>query len=118
MIGITTKFPNLRKTSIKLESLLKDLIPPNITGLLTVTFDECNGIVALDEGEVIDGYEIFNDELLVKDRNAHHIVERQKAEHGRIAIYEIKKDVLHSFLDMLQKNSIQSFQSMVQCVIQ
>ncbi|MGD2249124.1 MAG: hypothetical protein PVF58_12025 [Candidatus Methanofastidiosia archaeon] len=118
MIGITTKFPNLRRTSIRLESLLKDLIPQKLTGLLTVTFEECNGIVALDEGEVIDGYEIFNDELLVKDRNARHIVERQKAEHGRIAIYEVNKDVLQSFLDMLQKNSIQNFQSMVQCVIQ
>lgn len=93
---------------MRVESLMRELIPRKLTGLLRVTFDSCDGIIAFDEGEVVDGYEIFNKELLVKDRNGRHIVERQKAEPGKITIYSVQKDVVHTFLRTVHERSPQT----------
>lgn len=108
---------NFRTGPIRLESLIKEIIPKKLTGLLRVTFDACCGVIAFDEGVVVDGYEIFNDELLVKDQNGRHIVERHKAEPGKIALYEVQEDVLHSFLTRLQERP-PTYQALLQSVAQ
>ncbi len=94
-----------------LESLIRDLEPRKITGLLKVTFDACDGIIILDRGVVIDSYEIFN-ELLVKDRNGYHIRERYVIESGKIDIFEVQPEVLHTFMKMLQENPPQNLQTL------
>lgn len=93
----------------RLESLIRELIPKKLTGLLKVTFDACDGVIVLDEGAIIDGYEIFN-ELLVKDRNGRHIVERYELEPGKIDIYEMQPERLQIFLKKLQEEPPQNLQ--------
>ncbi|KYK37745.1 MAG: hypothetical protein HXS46_03180 [Theionarchaea archaeon] len=93
----------------RLESLIRELIPKKLTGLLKVTFDACDGVIVLDEGTIIDGYEIFN-ELLVKDRNGRHIAERYESEPGRIDIYEMQPERLQMFLKKLQEEPPQNLQ--------
>jgi hypothetical protein len=100
---VSFKILNIRTGPTRLESLIKEFIPEKLTGLLRVTFDACCGVIAFDEGVVVDGYEIFNDELLVKDRNGRSIAERHRGEPGKIALYEVQPDVLHSFLRRLQE---------------
>lgn len=104
----TKKIFNLKTGSLRLESLIKELIPRKLTGLLKVTSDAYDGIIAFDEGVVVDGYEIFNDELLVKDRNGRHIVERQKAEQANIAIYKVQREVVQTFLGTVQERPPQN----------
>jgi len=106
-----------RKGPTKIEFLIREIIPKKLTGLLRVTFDACCGVIALDEGVVIDGYEIYNDELLVKDQNGRHIVERHRAEPGKIALYEVQRDVLHTFLRRLQERP-PTYQPLLQSVVQ
>lgn len=110
------KIYSLRSGSPRLESLIKELIPRRLTGLLKVTFDACDGIIAFDKGVVIDGYELFNEELLVKDQNGRHIVERQKAEPGKIIIFEVHPEVLQTFLRTLQEIPPQNILARFSCL--
>ena len=112
MIFINTGI-GLRTDPKRLEYFIKELIPRKLTGLLKVTFDACDGVILLDNGVVIDGYEIFNDELLVKDRNGRHIVERHKAEPGTVALYEVQPDALQAFMKMLQEDPPENFQTLL-----
>lgn len=113
MMFLNTGMYGLRTDPTRLEYLIKELIPKKLTGLLKVTFDACDGVILLDNGVVIDGYEIFNDELLVKDRNGRHIVERHKAEPGMVALYEVQPDALHVFLKMLQEDPPENFKTLL-----
>jgi hypothetical protein len=96
------KMMSLNPDSRGLKSLIKDLEPSRITGVLTVTFDACSGFIALEEGSIVDGYEIYRDELLVKDREGRHIVERYGEEPGRIDIYLVDSYALETFLSTLE----------------
>lgn len=116
VLPIVRSIYSLRTGSPRLESLIRELVPRRLTGLLKVTFDEYDGIIAFDEGVVIDGYEIFNEELLVKDRNGRHIVERQKAEPGKITIFAVQREVLQSFLRTLQEIPPQSILTRFSCL--
>lgn len=93
-----------------LESLMRELIPRRMTGLLKITFDACDGFIILDEGEIVEGYEIFN-KLLVRDRNGRHIIERYKAEPGKIDVYEVRPEALKHFLRTLEDECLQDFQA-------
>lgn len=97
-----------------LKSLIKDLEPSRITGVLTVTFDACSGFIALKEGSIVDGYEIYRDELLVKDREGRHIVERYSEEPGRIDIYLVDSCTLQTFLSTLEDDLPQDFKKWFQ----
>lgn len=110
MVFLTTEGMYAHKIDTKrLESLIRELIPKKLTGLLKVTFDACDGIIVLDEGTIIDGYEIFN-ELLVKDRNGRHIAERYELEPGEIDIYEMQPEQLRMCLKRLQEEPPQNLQ--------
>ena len=113
----TIKILNFRNSPTRLESLIKEFIPKKLTGLLRVTFDACCGVIAFDEGVVVDGYEIFNNELLVKDQDGHNITERHRGEPGKIALYEVQSDVLHSFLKELQERP-PAYPALIQSVAQ
>lgn len=113
MTFLSTGMYSLRTDPTRLEYFIKELIPKKLTGLLKVTFDACDGVILLDKGIVIDGYEIFNDELLVKDRNGRHIVERHKAEPGKVALYEVQPEILQAFLKMLQEDPPEKFQTLL-----
>ncbi|MBU7018083.1 MAG: hypothetical protein HXS44_11290 [Theionarchaea archaeon] len=103
MINARSLF-TLRSRSTRLESLIKEIRPKKLTGLLKVTFDACDGIIVLDEGSVIDGYEIFNNELLVKDQDGYHIKERYKFEPVNIDVCEVKRETLQTFIKTLQES--------------
>ena len=105
----------LKSRSTRLESLIKEIRPKKLTGLLKVTFDACDGIIVLDEGSVIDGYEIFNDELLVKDQDGYHIKERYKFEPVSIDVCEVKRETLQIFIKTLQENP-QRFKTLLSSV--
>lgn len=104
---------SFKSGSTQLESLIKELSPRKVTGFLKITFDACDGIIILDEGTVVDGYEIFNDELLVKDRNGRHIVERFRAEPQHIDICEVQRETLHTFVQTIQGRPPQSFRTLI-----
>ena len=93
-----------------LESIIKE-VSPFMTGLLKVTFDACDGFIAIDRGVIIDGYELYNDELLVKDRHGRHIIERYETDPGRVAVYEVQPEVVHTFLRTLQEDLPQDFRA-------
>ena len=46
--GLETKFTDLK-------SLTKELKEKNLTGLLKISFDACEGIIFFDDGLIIDG---------------------------------------------------------------
>ena len=101
------------RTDPQLESLIKELSPRKLTGLLKFTFDAYDGIIILDEGTIIDGYEIFNDDLLVKDNDGRHIVERYECEDGHLDLCEVQRETLHSFVQTLQERPPQSFRTLI-----
>ncbi|MBU6996594.1 MAG: hypothetical protein HXS41_06360 [Theionarchaea archaeon] len=100
--------------SKELESLIRDLEPAKITGVLKVTFDACSGFIALEEGSVVEGYEIYRDELLVRDRQARNIVERYREEQGKIDIYLVNSHVLQTFLSTLEDDLPRDFKNWFQ----
>lgn len=94
---------------IDLRSITEKLKFRKLTGLLKVTHDACNGVIIFDEGMVIDGYEIFNGELLVRDEDGSCLLERCKAKPGRIDVYSVPKGTLHVLLKTLQEGSREEF---------
>jgi hypothetical protein len=108
------KMMSLNPDSKGLESLIRDLEPSRITGVLTVTFDACSGFIALEEGNIVDGYEIYRDELLVKDRQGRHIVERYSEEPSRIDIHLVDSCTLQTFLSTLEDDLPQDFKKWFQ----
>ncbi|MBU7014662.1 MAG: hypothetical protein HXS52_05990 [Theionarchaea archaeon] len=100
--------------SEELESLIRDMEPRRVTGVLRVTFDACSGFIALENGSIVDGYEIYRDGLLVRDRQARHIVERFRGEPGRIDVYPVNSHVLQTFLSTLEDDLPQNFRSWFQ----
>lgn len=102
---LETRFTNL-------ESLTKELKRRKLTGLLKITFEACEGIVFFDDGGIIDGYEIFRDELPVKDREGRSTIERSKIEPGKIDVYELPKEILQIFVMTLRERPIQRLHTM------
>lgn len=100
-----------RRDSGGLEPFVEELKSRTLTGILRVTLDACDGFIAFEDGVIVDAYEIFKDELLVKDLQGHHILERFKAEPGKTQVYEIRPDVLQAFVKTLQRGLPQDFQA-------
>jgi hypothetical protein len=94
---------------IDVRSLTEKLKFKKLTGLLKVTHDACNGIIIFDGGAIIDGYEIFNNELLVRDQDGSNMFERCKTKPGKIDVYDVRRDILQVFLRGLQDGSTEEF---------
>ena len=103
--GLETRFTNL-------ESLSKELKKKRLTGLLMLTFDACDGIIVFDEGRLVDGYEIYGDEMPVKDRRGKNIRERSRIEPGKINVYELPREILQIFLMTLRERPTQTIHTM------
>ncbi len=95
-----------------LESLTKELKRRKLTGLLKLTFDACEGIIFFDDGGIIDGYEVFRDELPVKDRRGRSTIERSKIEPGTIDVYELPREILQIFVMTLRERPTQRLHTM------
>lgn len=91
------------------KSLTEKLKFRKLTGLLKVTHDVCNGVIIFDEGTIIDGYEIFNAELLVRDEDGSYMLERCRVKPGKIDVYNMQRGTLHMFLKTLQEGSTEEF---------
>lgn len=105
-------YSDLETRFTDLESLTKELRKRKLTGLLKLTFDACEGVIFFDEGGVIDGYEIFRDEMPVKDRGGRSIVERSKIESGTIDVYELPRDILQIYVMTLRERPNQRLHTM------
>lgn len=95
-----------------LGSLTRELKKRKLTGLLKLTFDACEGIVFFDDGAVFDGYELFRDEMPVKDRDGRSTMERSKIERGKIDVYELPKEILQIFVMTLRERPTQRLHTM------
>lgn len=94
---------------IDVKSITERLKFRKLTGLLKLTHDACNGVIIFDKGTIIDGYEIFNDELLVRDEDGSYLLERCKAKPGKIDVYDVQRETLQLFLKTLRKGSTEEF---------
>jgi hypothetical protein len=94
---------------IDLKSITEKLKFRKLTGLLKVTHDVCNGVIIFDEGTIIDGYEIFNDELLVRDEDGSYMLERCRTKPGKIDVYNVQRETLHILLKTLREGSTEEF---------
>jgi hypothetical protein len=103
--GLETKFTDLK-------SLTKELKEKKLTGLLKISFEACEGIIFFDEGSIIDGYEIFKDEMPVKDRNGRNTAERSRVENGTIDVYELPQRILQIFIMTLRETPSQKLHTM------
>ncbi len=91
------------------KSITEKLKFKKLTGLLKVTHDVCNGVIIFEDGTIIDGYEIFNAELLVRDEDGSYMLERCRATPGKIDVYNMQRGTLHIFLKTLQEGSTEEF---------
>jgi hypothetical protein len=105
-------YSDLETRFTDLESLIKELKKKKLTGLLKLTFDACEGIIFFDEGMIIDGYEVFRDEMPVKDRGGHSTLERSTVEPGKIDVYELPKEILQIFVMTLRERPSQTLHTM------
>ena len=105
-------YSDLETRFTDLESLTRELKKRKLTGLLKLTFDACEGIIFFDEGGIIDGYEVFRDEMPVKDRGGRSIVERSKIESGKIDVYELPREILQIFVMTLRERPHQKLHTM------
>ena len=94
---------------IDLKSITEKLKFRKLTGLLKMTHDVCNGVIIFDEGTIIDGYEIFNDELLVRDEDGSYMLERYRTKPGKIDVYNVQRETLHILLETLREGSTEEF---------
>lgn len=94
---------------IDVKSITERLKFRKLTGLLKVTHDVCNGVIIFDRGTIIDGYEIFNDELLVRDEDGSYMLERCKVKPGKIDVYNVQRETLEIFLKTLQDGFTEEF---------
>lgn len=90
---------------IDLKSITEKLKFRKLTGLLKVTYDACSGVIIFDKGTIVDGYEIFNDELLVRDEDGSYLLERCKTKPGKIDVYDMQRGTLQTLLKALQEES-------------
>ncbi len=95
-----------------LESLLNELKKKKLVGLVRLTFDACEGLVFFDGGRIIDGYEIFRDEMPVKDRNGSNSIARSKIEQGKIDVYELLPEILQIFVMTLRERPTKRLHTM------
>lgn len=105
-------YSDLETRFTDLESLTKELKKRKLTGLLKLTFDACEGIIFFDDGTIIDGYEIFRDELPVKDRGGRSTIERSRIESGTIDVYELPREILQIFVMTLRERPTQRLHTM------
>ncbi|KYK31811.1 MAG: hypothetical protein HXS48_19475 [Theionarchaea archaeon] len=105
-------YSDLETRFTDLESLTKELKRRKLTGLLKLTFDACEGIIFFDDGGIIDGYEVFRDELPVKDRKGRSTIERSKIEPGTIDVYELPREILQIFVMTLRERPNQRLHTM------
>lgn len=105
-------YSDLETRFTDLESLAKELKRRKLTGLLKLTFDACEGIIFFDDGGIIDGYEVFRDELPVKDRSGRSTIERSKIEPGTIDVYELPREILQIFVMTLRERPNQRLHTM------
>jgi hypothetical protein len=96
-------YSDLETRFTDLESLIEELGKRKLTGLLKLTFDACEGIIFFDKGVTMDGYEIFRDEMPVKDRRGRSTIERSRIERGKIDVYELPKEILQIFVMTLRE---------------
>ncbi len=94
---------SLEVSSSDLESIIGRLKQKKLTGLLKVTSDACDGLIIFVRGIICDAYEIFNNELLVKDRGGRTIVQRYKVEPGKVKICTAQPAVLKILLKTVRK---------------
>lgn len=80
-----------------------------LTGLVKVTHDACNGVIIFDEGDIIDGYEIFNDELVVRDEDGSNMLERCKTKPGKLDVYNVQRETLRLLVKQLQEGTTEEF---------
>lgn len=109
MIPLNTKkaFGDFGPGSKDLRFIIDKLRLRRLTGLLRVILDSCEGVIAVSQGDVVDGFEIFNNELLVRDQSGHNIANRYGMEPGRIEFYEVQQEALQILLGALQEESTQ-----------
>jgi hypothetical protein len=105
-------YSDLETRFTDLESLIRELKKRKLTGVLKLTFDACEGVSIFDEGRIIDGYEIYGEEMPVKDRKGHNIMERSKIEPGRIDVYELPREILQIFIMTLRERPNQALHTM------
>lgn len=105
-------YSDLETRFTDLESLTKELKKRKLTGLLKLTFDACEGIIFFDDGKIMDGYEIFRDEMPVKDRKGRSTIERSKIEPGKINVYELPREILQIFVMTLRERPTQTLHTL------
>jgi hypothetical protein len=94
------------------DSLTQELKERELTGLVRLTFDACEGIIIFDKGRITDGYEIYGDEMPVKDRRGRNTRERSRIEPGKIDVYELPREILQIFIMTLRERPTQTLHTM------
>lgn len=105
-------YSDLETRFTDVESLIRELKKSKLTGVLKVTFDACEGVTIFDEGRVIDGYEVYGEEMPVKDRKGRNSIERSKIEPGIIDVYELPREILQIFTMTLRERPTQALHTM------
>jgi hypothetical protein len=103
-------YSNSHGDSVELRVLVTDLKRLRLTGLLKTTCEACIGVIIFEKGKIIDSCEIFGNEVLVRDREGTTIIERYKAERGRIDVYDVHRETLRVLLKTIENMPTQEFQ--------
>lgn len=108
LLIVTKKLP----VSSDIETIMAEQRVEKFTGVLKITLDACVGLVFLDDGEIVDRFELFGDKLLVKDADGSDLLQRCNNENCSVDICNMQKDILYIFLKVLQEKSIENIKSL------